>query len=226
MKTSSPFEALRQHRLVPVVALKDAGAAPELAAALVAGGLPILEVTLRTDAAAAALRGVAKVRDSAGGALTLAAGTVTSTEQVKLAVDCGAELIVSPGLNPLVVEYCLKQEIPVLPGICTPTELEMARNFGLRTVKFFPAEAYGGIRTLRALADVYASFAFVPTGGISLQTVGDYLKLPVVLACGGSWMAPNDLINAGKFDAIAQLARDSVAAVRAAVAPAAPSVTR
>jgi 2-dehydro-3-deoxyphosphogluconate aldolase / (4S)-4-hydroxy-2-oxoglutarate aldolase len=210
MKTS-PFEAVRHHRLVPVVAIRDADAAPDLAAALVAGGLPILEVTLRTEAAAAALASVAAVK----GELTLAAGTVTSAEQVKLAVDCGAELIVSPGLNTNVIEYCLKHDIPVLPGICTPTEIETARNYGLRTLKFFPAEAYGGVRTLRALSDVYGGFAFVPTGGINLQSVGDYLKLPTVIACGGSWMAPTDLINERRWDAITKLAEESVAVVRA-----------
>jgi 2-dehydro-3-deoxyphosphogluconate aldolase/(4S)-4-hydroxy-2-oxoglutarate aldolase len=209
MKTS-PFEAVRHHRLVPVVSIRDAEVAPDLAAALVAGGLPILEVTLRTEAAAAALASVAAVK----GELMLAAGTVTSAEQVKVAVDCGAELIVSPGLNSLVIEYCLKHDIPVLPGVCTPTEIETARNYGLRTLKFFPSEAYGGARTLRALSDVYGGFAFVPTGGINLQNVGDYLKLPTVIACGGSWMAPGDLIKERRWDAITKLAEEAVAVVR------------
>jgi 2-dehydro-3-deoxyphosphogluconate aldolase/(4S)-4-hydroxy-2-oxoglutarate aldolase len=162
---------------------------------------------MRTEAAVAAMRAASALKDS----LLLGAGTVTSAEQVQAAVDAGAEFVVSPGLNPLVVEACLKKNVPVLPGVCTPTEIEMARNFGLKVLKFFPAEAYGGARTLKALGDVYRSFGFVPTGGINLSNLGDYLKLSSVVACGGSWMAPADAIASRKF-------ADIEAAVRAAVA--------
>jgi 2-dehydro-3-deoxyphosphogluconate aldolase / (4S)-4-hydroxy-2-oxoglutarate aldolase len=206
-----PIEVCRQHKLVPVIAIRDADAAPELAAALSAGGLPIIEITMRTEAAPAAMSKIAAAKTK----VTLIAGTVTTPEQVKLAVDSGAEMIISPGLNTRVIEHCLKHDIPVLPGVCTPTEIETARNYGLKYLKFFPAEAYGGVKTLKALADVYGAFGFVPTGGINAQNLGDYLKLPIVVACGGSWMAPADLINQRKFDDIAKLAEQAVAAVKA-----------
>jgi 2-dehydro-3-deoxyphosphogluconate aldolase/(4S)-4-hydroxy-2-oxoglutarate aldolase len=205
-----PLAALRAHRLVPVVAIRDADAATGLAEALVEGGLPIIEITLRTEAAAAALARAAAV----GRGLVLAAGTVTTPDQVKLAVDCGATLIVSPGLNTRVVEHCLAHDIPVLPGVCTPTEIEMARNYGLKTLKFFPAEAYGGVKTLKALGDVYKDFRFVPTGGVNLANLGDYLKLPLVMACGGSWMVPGDAIDQKRFADIRKLVSDAVALVK------------
>jgi 2-dehydro-3-deoxyphosphogluconate aldolase/(4S)-4-hydroxy-2-oxoglutarate aldolase len=203
-----PIAVLRAHRLIPVVAIRDADAATGLAEALVAGGLPIIEITLRTEAAAAALARAATVKE-----LVLAAGTVTTPDQVKLAVDCGAKLIVSPGLNTRVVEYCLAHDLPVLPGVCTPTEIETARNLGLKTLKFFPAEAYGGVRTLKALVDVYKDFRFVPTGGVSAQNLPDYLNLPIVMACGGSWMVPVDAIDQKRFADIEKLVRAAVALV-------------
>jgi len=206
-----PIEACRQHRLVPVIAIKDADAAPELAAALAGGGLPIVEITMRTEAAPAAMSKIA----ASGVKVTLLAGTVTTPEQAKLAVDSGAELIISPGLNTRVVEHCLKHDVPVMPGVCTPTEIEAARNYGLKYLKFFPAEAYGGVKTLKALQDVYSAFAFMPTGGINAQNLGDYLKLPIVMACGGSWMATGDLIAERKFDAIQGLVKEAVGTVAA-----------
>ena len=204
-----PIAALGAHRLVPVVAIRDADAAAGLAAALVEGGLPIIEITLRTEAAPAALARAATVKD-----LIIAAGTVTTPDQVKLAVDAGARLIISPGLNTRVVEYCLQHSIPVMPGVATPTEIETARNYGLKTLKFFPAEAYGGAKTLKSLADVYRDFRFCPTGGVNLQNLGDYLKLPIVMACGGSWMVPPAAIDGHRFDEIAKLVRDAVALVK------------
>lgn len=206
----SPLDAIRKHRLVPLVEIRDASTAAELAATFVAAGLPVLEVGLRTEVAIEALRNAAVNK----GSLTLAAGTVTSPEQVQLAVDAGADLIVSPGLNSLVIEYCLKKGVPIVPGICTPTEIETARNYGLKTLKFFPAEAYGGVRTLRALGEAYRGFGFVPTGGVNLQNLPDYLKLPTVVACGGSWMAPADTIQGRKFDWIAQAIKQAVACVK------------
>ncbi|MDF3066654.1 MAG: khg/kdpg aldolase family protein [Polyangiaceae bacterium] len=207
--SAHPVEACRQHRLVPVIAIKEADAAADLAAALAGGGLPIVEITMRTEAAAAAMRKIA----SGGAKVTLMAGTVTTPEQAQIAVDCGAELVISPGLNTRVVEWCLKQDVPVVPGVCTPTEIEAARNYGLKYLKFFPAEAYGGVKTLKALSDVYSAFSFMPTGGINPQNLAEYLKLPVVLACGGSWMAPGDLIHQRKFEAIQTLVKEAVATV-------------
>ena len=209
--TLHPIEVCRQHKLVPVIAIKDADSAVELAAALASGGLPVVEITMRTEAAPAAMSKIAAAKAK----VTLLAGTVTTPDQVKLAVDSGAEMIISPGLNTRVVEHCLKHDIPVLPGVCTPTEIETARNYGLKYLKFFPAEAYGGVKTLKALGDVYSAFGFMPTGGINAQNLGDYLKLPIVVACGGSWMAPADLINQRKFDDISALAAQAVTAVKA-----------
>ena len=206
-----PIEVCRQHKLVPVIAIKDADAAPDLAAALAAGGLPVIEITMRTEAAPAAMSKIA----AAKGKVTLLAGTVTTPEQVNIAVDSGAQMVISPGLNTRVVEHCLKHDIPVLPGVCTPTEIETARNYGLKYLKFFPAEAYGGVKTLKALADVYSAFGFMPTGGINPQNLADYLKLPIVVACGGSWMAPADLINQRKFTDIEALVKQAVEAVAA-----------
>lgn len=206
----SPIEVCRQHKLVPVIAIKDAEAAPELGAALASGGLPVIEITMRTEAAPAAMSKIA-----AQGKLTLLAGTVTTPEQARIAVDSGAQLVISPGLNTRVVEHCLKHDIPVLPGVCTPTEIEMARNYGLKYLKFFPAEAYGGVKTLKALADVYSAFGFMPTGGINAQNLGDYLKLPIVVACGGSWMAPSNLISERKFGEIEALVKTAVETVAA-----------
>lgn len=205
----SAIEACRKHGLVPVIAIKDADLAPDLASALAAGGLPIVEITLRTEAASAALRKIA----SSGVKVTLMAGTVTTPEQVQVALDSGAELIISPGLNTRVVEYCLKHDVEVVPGVCTPTEIETARNYGLKYLKFFPAEAYGGAKTLKALADVYSNFGFIPTGGVNAQNLVEYLKLPIVVACGGSWMVPPDALNNRQFDRIAQLVREAVGLV-------------
>jgi 2-dehydro-3-deoxyphosphogluconate aldolase/(4S)-4-hydroxy-2-oxoglutarate aldolase len=200
---------VRAHRLLPVVAIKDADGALGLAEALVEGGLPLIEITLRTEAAPAALKRASTVKG-----LTIAAGTVTTPDQVKLAVDNGATMIVSPGLNTRVVEYCLANGLPCVPGVCTPTEVETARNLGLKTLKFFPAEAYGGVKTLKAFNEVYKDFRFVPTGGVNLQNLGDYLKLPIVLACGGSWMVPADAIDQRRFADIRKLVSDAVALVK------------
>lgn len=205
----NPIEVCRQHKLVPVIAIKDAEAAPELAAALASGGLPVVEITMRTEAAPAAMSKIASGKSQ----VTLLAGTVTTPEQVNVAVDSGAQMIISPGLNTRVVEHCLKHNIPVLPGVCTPTEIETARNYGLKYLKFFPAEAYGGVKTLKALQDVYSAFGFMPTGGINAQNLGEYLKLPIVVACGGSWMAPSNLISERKFGEIEALAKQAVETV-------------
>ena len=208
----SPVDILRAHRLMPLVEIRDASAAPELAATFVRAGLPILEIGLRTDAAMAALRGAGREK----GDLLLAAGTVASPEQARLAVDAGADLIVTPGVNSLVIEYCLNNAIPIVPGVCTPTEIEIARNYGLTTLKFFPAEAFGGVRTLRALGEAYRGIAFVPTGGINMQNLGEYLKLPVVVACGGSWMASAETIQSGRFDLVVQAVHQAIACVSGA----------
>jgi 2-dehydro-3-deoxyphosphogluconate aldolase/(4S)-4-hydroxy-2-oxoglutarate aldolase len=194
------------HRIIPVVAIQDAGDALPLADALINGGLPCAEITFRTAAAAAAIEAIAKRGD-----IDVGAGTVLKVEQVKQAVDAGATFIVSPGFNPKVVGYCIDNGIPVTPGVSNPTDIEMALDFGLEILKFFPAEAFGGLKTLKAMSAPYTMMRFIPTGGIGPGNVLDYLKHPKVAACGGSWMVKSDLIAGGQFERITELTREAVA---------------
>jgi 2-dehydro-3-deoxyphosphogluconate aldolase/(4S)-4-hydroxy-2-oxoglutarate aldolase len=207
---SDMMKEIEALKLVPVVVIEDAGDAEPLAQALIEGGLPCAEVTFRTAAAAAAVKSLGKKRD-----ILVGAGTVLSTDQVKQAVDAGAKFIVSPGFNPKVVAYCVDSKIPIIPGICTPSEVEAALEFGLEILKFFPAESYGGLNTLKAISAPYPMVRFVPTGGIGVHNLMTYLKFPKVLACGGSWMVAKELISERKFDEISRLTREAMALVRA-----------
>lgn len=199
------------HRLgvVPVVTIDRVDDAEPLARALERGGLPIAEITFRTPAAAAVLERIAATVPE----VLLGAGTVLSTHQAEAAVSAGARFVVSPGYSAEVVEWCLGHQVPVIPGVLTPTEIQTAMERGLHLLKFFPAEASGGARALAALGSVYPEVSFMPTGGIGADTLADYLALPSVAACGGTWVAPRDLIAAGEFDRIAGLARDAAATV-------------
>ncbi len=203
------MEAMTRHRLIPVIALDREEDALPLARALEAGGLPCAEVTFRTPAAAGAIRAIANAMPQ----VALCAGTVLTTDQVDRAVDAGAKMIVAPGFNPRVVEHCLRLGVPVLPGCCTPSDIEAALSFGLDTVKFFPAQAAGGVAMLKALTAPYRMMRFVPTGGINADNVTDYLRLPCVAACGGSWMVKSDWIRAGAFDEITRVTAQAVALV-------------
>ena len=196
--------------IVPVVVLNEADDAEPLAQALVNGGLPCAEVTFRTDAAEESIRRIAKKFPE----MFVGAGTILTTEQADRAVGAGAKFIVSPGLNPKVVEHCLKKGYPITPGIMTPTELEMALGFGLDVVKFFPAENAGGLKMIKAMAAPYTMMKFMPTGGINATNVRDYLACNKILACGGSWMVKGDLINAGNFAEIEKLTREAAAIVK------------
>ena len=196
--------------IVPVVVLNKADDAEPLAQALVKGGLPCAEVTFRTDAAEESIRRIAKKFPE----MFVGAGTVLTTEQADRAVGAGAKFIVSPGLNPKVVEHCLKKGYPITPGIMTPTELEMALGFGLDVVKFFPAENAGGLKMIKAMAAPYTMMKFMPTGGTNATNVRDYLASNKILACGGSWMVKGDLINAGNFAEIEKLTREAAAIVK------------
>lgn len=193
------------HRLLPVIALEDRADAAPLAEALVAGGLPVTEVTFRTAAAVDSIRAMA-----ARGDMIVGAGTVLTVDQVKQAVDAGATFMVSPGCNPKVVEYCVANGIAITPGVATPTDIELALSLGVSTLKFFPAEALGGVGMLRALAAPYRMVKFIPTGGVTAANLPDYLALPCVVACGGSWMVTPRLIAAGDFGRIAELTREAV----------------
>jgi len=195
--------------VVPVVAIQRAEDAGALGRALLAGGLPCAEITFRTDAAEEAIRRISSGLPD----IVLGAGTVLTIDQAERAVSAGAQFIVSPGFNQKVVDWCLQNEIPVTPGVATPTEIDMALDKGLDILKFFPAEALGGLRMLKAIAAPYVGVKFIPTGGINLDNLADYLAHPSVHCCGGSWLVKASLISAGKFDEITQLARDAVSLV-------------
>ena len=198
-------------RIIPVVIIDDAANAGSLAESLLKGGLPCAEVTFRTKAASDAIRKLTQYKE-----ILLGAGTVLSVDQVKAAVDSGALFIVSPGFNPKVVGYCVDQKIPVFPGICTPTEIEMGLEFGLDVFKYFPAEAFGGLKTLKAVSAPYGMVNFIPTGGIHERNICDYLSFNKVIACGGSWMVPRELISEGRFKEITQLVSEAVMIVKKA----------
>jgi 2-dehydro-3-deoxyphosphogluconate aldolase/(4S)-4-hydroxy-2-oxoglutarate aldolase len=203
-------ESLRRLRVVPVIVIDSADQALGLADALLAGDLPCAEITFRTPAAAEALRRIAAERPD----VVVGAGTVLSTEQAARAKEAGARFIVSPGLNRRVVEWCQSHDLPIFPGVCTPTEIEAALECGLDVVKFFPAEQIGGLKYLKAVAAPFPDLSFMPTGGINAANIGDYLGFRRVVACGGSWMAPQEWIAAGAFDRIRQAVRDVVALTR------------
>jgi len=205
------LETVRRIRVLPVIVLDNAVHAIPLADALAAGGMPIAEVTFRTAAAAEAIRHISSNRPD----VLVGAGTVLTTEQAKQALDAGAQFMVSPGLNPRVVDYCQSRDVPIFPGVCTPTEIEQARSLGLRVVKFFPAEVMGGARFIEAVSAVYRDMHFIPTGGIRREMIGRYLANEQVLACGGSWMAPSGWLADGAFDRV----RDETAATIAELPP-------
>jgi 2-dehydro-3-deoxyphosphogluconate aldolase / (4S)-4-hydroxy-2-oxoglutarate aldolase len=199
------FQKALNLRIIPVVAIHDAQNASALAEALCQGGLPCAEITFRTAAAKAAIQQIAKRSD-----MLVGAGTVLKVDQAKQAVDSGACFIVSPGFNPKVVQYCLDHQIPVTPGVSNPTDIEMALDFGLQIVKFFPAEAFGGLKTLKAMSAPYTMMKFIPTGGIGPDNLLGYLKHPQVPACGGSWMVKSTLIGEGRFEEITRLTREAL----------------
>jgi len=194
--------------IVPVIAMEDAGKAPDLARALLAGGIPCAEVTFRTAAGEAAIRAMTEQVPE----ILVGAGTVLSVEQAKRAIAAGAKFIVSPGFNPAVVGYCVEQGVLIIPGCATPSEMEQAMTFGLSLLKFFPAEQAGGLRYLKAVCAPYSHLRFIPTGGIGPDNLAEYLAFPKILACGGSWMAPKALIDAGAFDEITELCKAAVLA--------------
>ncbi len=204
-------EQLTKLQIVPVIVIDDPANAVPLADALVAGGLPCAEVTLRTAGALEALQRITSERPT----LLAGAGTVLSPQQAADARAAGARFIVSPGFNPAVVDYCLANDLAVFPGVCTPTEIEMALSRGLTTVKFFPAEPMGGLAYLKAIAAPYGMMQFIPTGGINTSNIAGYLGFKKVAACGGSWMAPADWIAARDFERIRTETARAVEAVSA-----------
>lgn len=204
------LEKLHEIGIVPVVVLEDAKDAKPLAQALCDGGLPCAEVTFRTAAAEECIRIMSQEFPD----MLIGAGTVLTTEQVDRAVAAGAKFIVSPGINPKVVKYCVEKGIPITPGCITPSEVEQAIECGLDVVKFFPAEQAGGLAMIKAMAAPYVGMKFMPTGGINAKNVKEYLAYDRIIACGGSWMVKGDLVKAGDFAKITELTREAVEIVK------------
>jgi 2-dehydro-3-deoxyphosphogluconate aldolase/(4S)-4-hydroxy-2-oxoglutarate aldolase len=203
------LEELGNIGIVPVIKIDDAEKAVPLARALAAGGIPCAEVTFRTAVGEEAMR---RINAEVPGVL-LGAGTVLSTDQVDRAIGAGAKFIVSPGFNPKVVAHCVGKGIPIVPGCSNPSDIEQALEFGLGVVKFFPAEQSGGLEYIKAVAAPYTQLKFMPTGGINLQNIAAYAAYDRIVACGGSWLAGADLINAGEFEKITLLCKEAVKAI-------------
>ncbi len=204
---SAVLEQFAAVRVLPVIVIDDPNDALPLARALFEGGLPCAEVTLRTPRAVEALRRIAGELPD----MLVGAGTVLTPAQAAEARGAGARFVVAPGFNAGMVEFCQSVNLPVFPGVCTPTEIEMALGAGLSVLKFFPAEPIGGLPFLKAVAAPYTTVSFMPMGGIGPSNLASYLAFPRVVACGGSWMAPNDWIAAGQFDRIRDTTRAAVA---------------
>lgn len=205
-KMSNVSEQIQKVGVVPVVVLNDAKDAAPLAKALCEGGLPCAEVTFRTEAAEESIRIMAAEYPE----MLVGAGTVLTIDQVDRAVAAGAKFIVSPGFDPEIVDYCLSKNISVFPGCITPSEVAQAVKRGLKVVKFFPAEQFGGVSTIKALAAPYVGVKFMPTGGVNAKNLESYLTCDKIVACGGSWMVKGSLVEEGRFDEIKDLVKEAV----------------
>lgn len=203
------FSKISKLGIVPVIALDDKKDAAPLAKALCDGGLPCAEVTFRTNAAEDSIY----IMSSEYPNMLIGAGTILTTEQVDRAIHSGAKFIVSPGFNPNVVQYCIKKKIPIIPGCANPSDIEQAISFGLDIVKFFPAEAAGGLNMIKAMSAPYGSIKFMPTGGIHANNLTSYLDFDKIIACGGSWMVKNALIKSGDFAGITKLTKEAVSSM-------------
>lgn len=204
------LQKIQEIGIVPVVVLDDAKDAAPLAKALCDGGLPCAEVTFRTAAAEESIRIMVQEFPE----MLVCAGTVLTTDQVDRAVAAGAKFVVSPGLNPRIVKYCVDKGILIVPGCSNPSDVEQALENGLDVVKFFPAEQAGGLPMIKAMAAPYVGVKFMPTGGINAQNVKEYLAYDRILACGGSWMVKGDLVKAGDFEKITALVKEAVGIVK------------
>lgn len=200
----------RETGIVPVVVINDPSKAAGLARALIEGGLPCAEVTFRTAGAAEAIRLIHEAYPD----MLVGAGTVLTEKQADEAIACGASFIVAPGLNPKIVRYVTERGVPMMPGVCTPSEIEAALDLGLNELKFFPAEPSGGLKMIKALCAPYTDVTFMPTGGITPSNAREYLAYEKIICVGGSWMVPAKLIDEGRFDEIEQMVREAAAIVR------------
>ncbi len=203
---------IASYGLVPVIKIDDVSKALPLAKALCDGGLPVAEITFRTACAAEAIALITKNFPD----MLVGAGTVLTTEQVDKALAAGAQFVVTPGFDPELVAYCQEKELPIFPGCTTPTDYHAALKFGLKVLKFFPAEQSGGLAKIKAMSAPFPMFKVMPTGGISLKNLKEYLSCPVICACGGSYMVTADLIDNNKWDEIIELCKKSVEIVKEA----------
>ncbi|MPW25416.1 bifunctional 4-hydroxy-2-oxoglutarate aldolase/2-dehydro-3-deoxy-phosphogluconate aldolase [Alkalibaculum sp. M08DMB] len=203
------LDKIAEFKVIPVVKIDNATDAAPLAKALIAGGLPVAEVTFRTDAAEEAIKEMSKFSE-----MVVGAGTITCVEQAQKACDAGAVFIVTAGFNRLVTEFAVENNIPIFPGVCTPTELMYLLEYKLPVAKFFPAEQFGGLNTIKALSGPFPNIRFMPTGGINEKNILEYLANPKIIACGGSWMVKDTLINEQKFDEIQRLTSEAVKLVK------------
>jgi len=206
------LERLGELGVVPVASIPSASDAPRLGEALLQRGLPCVEITFRTSAAEEAIQRIVPAHPK----MLVGAGTVLSVSQAEKAVSAGARFVVSPGFDPKIVSWCLEHDIAVTPGVATPTEINMALDHGLSVLKFFPAEALGGVKMLKAIAAPYDNLKFMPTGGVNPENLANYLRHPAVHCCGGSWIVERKLIVDGKFDEITRLTLEAVDIVRQA----------
>ncbi|MFX1356310.1 MAG: bifunctional 4-hydroxy-2-oxoglutarate aldolase/2-dehydro-3-deoxy-phosphogluconate aldolase [Promethearchaeota archaeon] len=204
------LQIIEKYKLVPVVTIENYGDAVPLAKALEEAGLPIIEITFRTEAAEKAISIISKEMPN----ILVGAGTVLKVDQVKRAVDAGAKFIVTPGFNPTIVDYCVKKRIIIIPGLNTPSMVEWGLERGLNIFKFFPADISGGPKMLKNLAGPYPNVRFMPTGGINNDSLKEYLKLDNVVACGGSWIVKKELISTGNFDEIKRLTINALAIIK------------
>lgn len=200
------YDKIKNNAVLPVVVIENSSDASDVSDALYSGGLKCAEITFRTSAAEDSIRIISRKHPD----MLIGAGTVLTCEQVDKAINAGAEFIVSPGMNPKVVNYCKSKDITIIPGCVTPGEIEAAIDLGLDVVKFFPAEQFGGVSMIKALSAPYTNIRFVPTGGVNSDNLLNYLSVPSVLACGGSWMVNKKLINEHKFDEIRTLTAQAV----------------
>lgn len=210
MNMNATLEALAKMGVVPVVVLNDAKDAAPLADALCEGGLPCAEVTFRTAAAEESIRIMTQNHPE----MLVGAGTVLTIDQVERAIGAGAKFIVSPGFDPEIVDYCLEKGYLIMPGVTTASEMAQGVKRGLEVLKFFPAEQFGGVATIKALTAAYVNVKVMPTGGISAKNIKDYLECKKIFACGGSWMVKGAMIEAGEFDKIKEMTKEAVEIVK------------
>lgn len=203
------MKEISKRKIVPVIKIKNIECVFPLAEALCSGGLPVAEITFRTDAAEESIRKMVNSFPE----MLVGAGSLTSVEQAKKAVDAGAEFLVSAGFNRKVTEYAVDHNIPIFPGVCTPTEIMFLLEYNLSVAKFFPAEQFGGLKTIKALSAPFPNMKFMPTGGINITNILEYLSFDKIIACGGSWMVKDNYIDEKDYKKIQQITAEAVALV-------------